>query len=104
MEETIIRPESSTGRPPRTIMEVFKMLPETTLAEVINNTLYMSPAPSPSHQRAVKKLMKTLDDFVEAHHLGETFISPIDLFLDEKSNAAMESQLTRKDCTEYQVL
>lgn len=31
------------GFPPRTVMEVFKMLPEGTLAEVIENTLYMSP-------------------------------------------------------------
>jgi len=72
---------------PRTIMEVFKMLPETTLAEVINNQLFMSPAPSPIHQRAVKKLLKALDGFIDSRALGETFISPIDLFLDETSNA-----------------
>ena len=80
MEETLIRP-------PRTIMEVFKMLPETTLAEVIDKTLSMSPAPSPSHQRILQKIFKKIDDYVEANSLGEVFISPIDLFLDEHSNA-----------------
>ena len=43
MQETLIHP-------PRTIMEVFKMLPEGTLAEVIDNTLYMSPTPITIHQ------------------------------------------------------
>lgn len=37
--------------PPRTIMEVFQMLPEGTLAELINGSIYMSPAPSTEHQR-----------------------------------------------------
>jgi hypothetical protein len=35
--------------PPRTIMEVFKMLPEGTLAELINGTIYMSPPPLSRH-------------------------------------------------------
>lgn len=30
--------------PPRTIMEVFDLLPEGTLAELIDNQLFMSPA------------------------------------------------------------
>jgi hypothetical protein len=36
--------------PPRTIMEVFKMLPEGTLAELINGTIYISPSPTSNHQ------------------------------------------------------
>lgn len=80
MEETMIRP-------PRTIMEVFKMLPETTLAEVIDKTLYMSPAPSPAHQKILQKIFKVIDDCVEANSLGDVFISPVDLYLDEDSNA-----------------
>jgi hypothetical protein len=31
--------------PPRTIMEVYKNLPEGTLAELIDNVIYMSPTP-----------------------------------------------------------
>lgn len=42
MEETLIYP-------PRTIMEVFKMLPEGTLAEIINNRLYLTPSTIGKH-------------------------------------------------------
>lgn len=80
MEETMIRP-------PRTIMEVFKMLPETTLAEVINNQLYMSPSPVGRHQRVISKLFSQLYQFVTEKKIGEVFISPFDVFLDEESNA-----------------
>jgi Uma2 family endonuclease len=80
MEETLIRP-------PRTIMEVFKMLPETTLAEVIDNQLYMSPSPVGRHQRIILNLASSLSYFVNEQQLGEVFISPFDVFLDEISNA-----------------
>ncbi len=42
--------EKKLKLPPRTAIEVFEMLPEGTLAEVINNIIYMSPAPSFPHQ------------------------------------------------------
>ena len=65
--------EETLSRPPRTIMEVFKMLPETTLAEVINDTLYASPAPSPFHQRILQKKFKAIDHFVEENSLGRFY-------------------------------
>jgi Uma2 family endonuclease len=68
--------------PPRTAMEVFEMLPEGTLAEVINNTIYMSPAPSYQHQRIVLKLASRINDFVDAGGLGECVISPVDIYFD----------------------
>ena len=83
----ILRMQEIITRVPRTIMEVFKMLPETTLAEVIDNQLYMSPAPILRHQRVTSKLWKVLDQYVEDEDLGEVFISPADVFLDEESNA-----------------
>ena len=57
--------------PPRTIMEVFKSLPEGTLAELIDGILYMSPAPSLQHQRVLLKLAKTLSNYVEEQEKGE---------------------------------
>src|SRR5688572_26467725 len=80
MEETVIHP-------PRTIMEVFKMLPEGTLAEVIDNTLYMSPAPIGKHQRLLMKLLTRLSSFVNENNLGELFVAPFDVYLDETANA-----------------
>lgn len=73
--------------PPRTIMEVYKMLPEGTLAELINGHIYMSPAPSNKHQRVLKVFLKLVDDFVIKNDLGELFVSPIDIFFNDHSNA-----------------
>jgi len=73
--------------PPRTIMEVYKSLPEGTLAELINGQIYMSPSPTNQHQRILKRLLRVLDEFVEQGNLGELFVSPSDIYLDETSNA-----------------
>lgn len=79
--------ENTLLQPPRTIMEVFKMLPEGTLAEVIDNTLYMSPTPLTNHQRLVRDLAFALHQFVQKKNLGEILFAPYDVFLDEDSNA-----------------
>jgi Uma2 family endonuclease len=72
--------------PPRTIMEVFQMLPEGTLAELISASLYMSPSPTSFHQRVVRKLAFSLSEFIEKNNLGELFFAPFDVYLDEHSN------------------
>lgn len=74
-------------RPPRTIIEVYKMLPEGTLAELVDGIIYMSPSPSTDHQRLIFKISRQLAEFSEKHNLGEVFISPYDVYLDEHSNA-----------------
>jgi len=73
--------------PPRTIMEVYNMLPENTLAELINGQIFMSPAPNNQHQRILKRIARVLDDFVMEKELGEIFISPSDVYFDATSNA-----------------
>ena len=73
--------------PPRTIMEVYKMLPEGTLAEIINGQIYMSPAPNTNHQRISGKIQFQLTEFTQNHSLGEIFDSPYDVYLDETANA-----------------
>lgn len=73
--------------PPRTIMEVYKMLPEGTLAELINGQLYMSPAPNTNHQRVSGKIGFLLRSYVENHSLGEIFDAPYDVYLDKENNA-----------------
>lgn len=76
-----------TETPPRTIMEVYQMLPEGTLAELIDGSIYMSPAPTPKHQRIIGKLFRVLTDYIEKRKLGELLLSPCDVFLDENANA-----------------
>jgi Uma2 family endonuclease len=73
-------------KPPRTAFEVFQMLPEGTLAEVIENQLFMAPAPTPDHQEACGDLFTDINVFVRKKKLGKVFFAPIDLYLDETSN------------------
>jgi Uma2 family endonuclease len=79
--------EEMISRPPRTIMEVYKMLPEGTLAELINGVIYMSPSPVRNHQKIITRLAGRMDSFIEQHDRGEVFVAPFDVYLDEYSNA-----------------
>jgi len=76
-----------TPTPPRTIMEVFKMLPEGTLAELINGTIYMSPSPLSRHQIVLNKINFRLQQFFEMDQRGDVFIAPLDVYLDDDQNA-----------------
>jgi Uma2 family endonuclease len=78
MQEAILHP-------PRTLLEVFKMLPEGTRAELIDNSLYMSPAPTVNHQDITGTLFSSILVFARKKQIGKVFISPIDVFL-TKSN------------------
>jgi Uma2 family endonuclease len=73
--------------PPRTAMAVFKMLPEGTLAEVIENQLFMPPSPNPFHQEISIELSSSIFLFTKLEKLGKVFAAPSDLYLDEHSNA-----------------
>lgn len=76
------------GTPLRANMEVFKTLPEGTLAEIINGSIcYRSPTPTPKHQRIVRELAFELSAFVKRNNKGEIFFAPCDVFLDEELNA-----------------
>jgi Uma2 family endonuclease len=77
----------SIDSPPRTMMEVFKMLPEGTLVELINNILYMSPPRFANHQIASKNIFRKLLELVEDKDKGLVFYAPLDVYLDEIENA-----------------
>ncbi len=72
---------------PKTALDVFRILPEGTLCEVIDNILYMSPAPNLTHQRLVFLFARKLADFVEIENVGEVFISPFDVYLEHHLSA-----------------
>jgi Uma2 family endonuclease len=73
--------------PPRTIMELYKNLPEGTLVELIDNAIYMSPAPKFNHQTVLQNIFRQLAKKITDKNLGEVIISPFDVYLDEESNA-----------------
>lgn len=51
--------------------------------EVIADELYVTPGPSPRHQRVVTRLIQLLGPFVHEHGLGEVFPGPIDVLFGE---------------------
>lgn len=73
--------------PPRTIMEVYKTLPQGTLAELIDNVIYMSPSPISKHQIILNEINFQLLQHFKKESTGMVFISPLDVYLDESSNA-----------------
>jgi Uma2 family endonuclease len=72
-------------RPPRTMLEIYQCLPEGTPVQLINNQLIMSPAPKDIHQKVISKIYRLLADFIEKNHLGETRITPSDVFLNNEN-------------------
>jgi Uma2 family endonuclease len=53
--------------------------------EILGGELAVTPAPSRRHQRAVGALFRLLDSHVRAHALGEVYVSPFDVILDDTS-------------------
>lgn len=74
-----------TYKPPRTGMEAFGLMPEGTYCQLINDSLIMSPAPTPNHQSALGMIYEEISRFVRAQKLGKVFFSPIDVYLNDKN-------------------
>ena len=68
-------------------MEVYKNLPEGTLAELIENVIHMSPSPVTNHQKVLQTIFRRLSEQIEDRQKGEVIIAPFDVYLDETSNA-----------------
>jgi Uma2 family endonuclease len=88
---------------PRTAMEVFEMLPEGTLCEVIDNAIYMSPSPTTDHQRILLRISGQLDTFLATNLLGEIFIAPCDVYLDNGYNVVQPDILFIKSAKSFMV-
>ena len=67
------------------MMEVYQLLPEGTLAQLINNQIIMSPAPSDSHQEVAGEIHAQLHLFVKKNKLGKVRAAPYDVFLNRKN-------------------
>jgi Uma2 family endonuclease len=55
--------------------------PDRNRYEILEGELYVTPAPSPLHQRVSKRLQRQLEGYFEARNLGEVFDAPIDVIL-----------------------
>jgi len=55
--------------------------PDGKRYELLEGDLYVTPVPSPLHQRVSKRLQRRLEAYFEASALGEVFDAPIDVIL-----------------------
>ena len=78
---------------PVTALDVFRILPEGTRAEVINNVLYMSPSPIYEHQKLISTLFLKIGVHIEAKKMGEAILSPFDVYLEEHISAVQPDLL-----------
>lgn len=78
---------------PKTALDVFRLLPEGTLCEVIDNVLYMSPTPKYTHQRLVLLFARTIANYLDTNNIGELIISPFDVYFDELLSAVQPDVL-----------
>jgi Uma2 family endonuclease len=76
---------TETLAPPRTMMEVFKSLPEGTLVQLIENKLIMAAAPLDRHQYLINEIYPELALFIKRKKLGTTRVAPYDVFIDRKN-------------------
>lgn len=72
---------------PKTALDVFRLLPEGTLCEVIDNVLYMSPAPKYNHQRLLQLLAYRILNHIDIAKTGEALIGPLDVYFENLLSA-----------------
>ena len=83
-ELTVTRPATDVPGPPQGqwTYEDVRALPEDgNRYEVLDGVLYVSPGPTPNHQRRLFRLSVRLDQYVRERSLGEWFIAPTDLVM-----------------------
>lgn len=69
------------------LMHEFRMLPEGTRVEIIDNKLYFMPSPQAAHQKTLGKLYRRIGEFADEAMAGEVYFAPFDVYLDESFNA-----------------
>jgi Uma2 family endonuclease len=50
--------------------------------ELVDGEVLVTPSPNWVHQRIIARLFRLVDDYIHAHELGETFLSPLDVKLE----------------------
>lgn len=72
-------------RPPGTIFEVWKNLPEGTLSEIINNGLSIRPSPSDVHQVVLNAINIYIYKLLKKNRLGEIRVAPYDVHFSKQN-------------------
>ena len=78
---------TSIPKVPTNALDVFRLLPKGTRAEVLNNVLYMSPSLFFEHQRLVTLLTGKLWAYIETGKSGILLVAPFDVYLEGQLSA-----------------
>lgn len=70
---------------PETMVDIYRLLPEGTPVQVINNQIYMSPAPNFPHFNIVDTIVEKLKKIVSKKDSGRVIFAPVDVFLGNKN-------------------
>lgn len=80
--------------PLMTVDDYFQNTPETVKPmELVFGALRVAESPTPRHQSAVAQLFRALDAHVRARHLGEMWLAPLDVVLDERRALIVQPDL-----------
>ncbi|MEO9022494.1 MAG: Uma2 family endonuclease [Ginsengibacter sp.] len=71
--------------PPKSMLEVWKTLPEGTLCQLINNKLIMSPSPTDNHQVVLNKINIAISKLIEKSGSGQVRIAPYDVHFSKQN-------------------
>jgi Uma2 family endonuclease len=77
--------------------EDYLLLPEDRRAEIIEGELFMTPVPTPYHQRIALEIASALRAHVRSHALGEVFIAPCDVKLSDSDVVQPDILFISKD-------
>jgi Uma2 family endonuclease len=72
---------------PSTALDVFRLLPQGTRCEVLNNTLYMSPSPFYKHQQLLTDIVVILGSLIKESNAGVLLAAPFDVYLEDQLSA-----------------
>ena len=61
----------------------YMQTPDDIRYELLDGELILAPSARTAHQRTTRKVLRRLDDFVEENELGEVFVAPYDVVLDD---------------------
>jgi Uma2 family endonuclease len=70
---------------PKTMVDVYRLLPEGTPIQVINNQFYMCPSPNFFHFDTVDKIVDALKAGTKEQGSGRIFFAPMDVYLGDRN-------------------
>lgn len=66
-----------------TYQDYLQMPEDRNRREILDGDLYVTPAPSPRHQRVVANLTTLLNGYLSQRHAGKLYPSPVDVVLSQ---------------------